>query len=84
MEDKFLTEQALRKWKPVLDHSDMAAIADPHRRAVTATLLENQEKAIKQQIEAKAYSKGQSAERFFIAGRAGEPQKAPKGGKTAR
>ena len=50
MEDKFLTEQALRKWKPVLDHKDMAAIADPHRRAVTATLLENQEKAIKQQM----------------------------------
>ena len=48
MEDKFLTEHALRKWKPVLDHKDMAAIADPHRRAVTATLLENQEKAIKQ------------------------------------
>jgi hypothetical protein len=50
MEDKFLTEHALRKWKPVLDHTDMAAIADPHRRAVTATLLENQEKAIKQQM----------------------------------
>jgi hypothetical protein len=50
MEDKFLTEHALRKWKPVLDHADMAAIADPHRRAVTATLLENQEKAIKQQM----------------------------------
>jgi len=50
MEDKFLTEQALRKWKPVLDHNDMAAITDPHRRAVTATLLENQEKAIKQQM----------------------------------
>ena len=50
MEDKMLTEHALRKWKPVLDHADMAAIADPHRRAVTATLLENQEKAIKQQM----------------------------------
>jgi len=49
-ENKILTEQALRKWKPVLDHSDMAAITDPHRRAVTATLLENQEKAIKQQM----------------------------------
>jgi hypothetical protein len=54
MEDKFLTEQALRKWKPVLDHNDMAAITDPHRRAVTATLLENQEKAIKQQMLAEA------------------------------
>jgi hypothetical protein len=50
METNLLTEQALRKWKPVLDHADMAAIADPHRRAVTATLLENQEKAIKQQM----------------------------------
>jgi len=50
MEDKMLTEQALRKWKPVLDHNDMAAITDPHRRAVTATLLENQEQAIKQQM----------------------------------
>jgi len=50
MENNMLTEQALRKWKPVLDHADMAAITDPHRRAVTATLLENQEKAIKQQI----------------------------------
>ena len=49
-ENKMLTEQALRKWKPVLDHADMAPIADPHRRAVTATLLENQEKAIKQQM----------------------------------
>ena len=50
MENKVLTEQALRKWKPVLDHKDMAPIADPHRRAVTATLLENQEKAIKEQM----------------------------------
>jgi len=50
MEKNILTEQALRKWKPVLDHNDMAAINDPHRRAVTATLLENQEQAIKQQM----------------------------------
>ena len=49
-ENKMLTEQALRKWKPVLDHADMAPIADPHRRAVTATLLENQEKAVRQQM----------------------------------
>jgi hypothetical protein len=49
-ENKMLTEQALRKWKPVLDHAEMAPITDPHRRAVTATLLENQEKAIRQQM----------------------------------
>ena len=50
MENKFLTEQALRKWKPVLDHKDMAPIADAHKRATLATLLENQEKAIKEQM----------------------------------
>jgi len=50
MEDKFLTEQALRKWKPVLDHKDMAPIVDAHKRATMATLLENQEKAIRQQM----------------------------------
>jgi len=50
MEDKFLTEQAIRKWKPVLDHKDMAPITDAHKRATMATLLENQEKAIRQQM----------------------------------
>jgi hypothetical protein len=50
MEEKFLTEQALRKWKPVIDHKDMAPITDAHKRATIATLLENQEKAIKEQM----------------------------------
>ena len=43
MSDKILTEAAIRKWKPVLDHADMPAITDPIRRAVVAQLLENQE-----------------------------------------
>ena len=50
MENKFLTEQALRKWKPVLDHADLPKITDAHKRATIATLLENQEKAIKEQM----------------------------------
>jgi hypothetical protein len=50
MENKFLTEQALRKWKPVLDHKDMAPITDAHKRATIATLLENQEKSIREQM----------------------------------
>lgn len=50
MENKFLTEQAIRKWKPVLDHKDMAPITDSHKRATIATLLENQEKAIREQM----------------------------------
>ena len=49
-DEKFLTEAALRKWKPVLDHKDMSPITDAHKRATMATLLENQEKAIKEQM----------------------------------
>ena len=36
-------ESLLKKWAPVLDHPDLGAIKDHHRRAVTAQLLENQE-----------------------------------------
>ena len=50
MENKFLTEQAIRKWKPVLDHSDLPKIADAHKRATVATLLENQERAQREQM----------------------------------
>jgi len=42
-------EEVLNKWKPVLEHGDLPRIADAHRRNVTATLLENTEKAIKEQ-----------------------------------
>jgi len=34
------------KWQPVLEHSDLPKIEDPYRRAVTAVILENQEKAL--------------------------------------
>jgi len=45
----YLAEGLQQKWAPVLDHEDMPKIKDPYRRAVTAVLLENQEKAIKEQ-----------------------------------
>ena len=39
--------QALvEKWGPVLEHSTFEPIKDQHRRAVTATILENTEKAL--------------------------------------
>ena len=44
----FLSEELQKKWQPVLEHSDLAEIKDPHRRAVTATLLENQEIAARE------------------------------------
>ena len=42
----YLSEQIEKKWEPVLKHESLAPIADPYRRAVTAVILENQEKAI--------------------------------------
>ena len=41
-------EEIVKKWKPVLEHGDLPRIADAHRRNVTATLLENTEKAIRE------------------------------------
>jgi hypothetical protein len=42
----FLSEQSQQKWSEVLDHADLPAITDPYKRAVTAVILENQEKAL--------------------------------------
>jgi hypothetical protein len=42
----YLTEQLEDKWSPVLDHDGLGKIRDPYRRAVTAVILENQEKAM--------------------------------------
>ena len=37
------------KWAPVLNHEGLPEIKDQYKRAVTAVLLENQEKAIQEQ-----------------------------------
>ena len=42
----YLTEQLESKWSPVLDHEGLSQIKDPYRRAVTAIILENQERAM--------------------------------------
>lgn len=43
------SQQLLEKWDPILGHKDLPEIADPYRRAVTAQLLENQEKFLMEQ-----------------------------------
>jgi hypothetical protein len=40
----YLTESLEKKWSPVLDHDGLGKIKDPYRRAVTAVVLENQER----------------------------------------
>jgi hypothetical protein len=41
-------ETLVKKWQPVLEHSELPAIQDTHKRAVTAQLLENQESAVRE------------------------------------
>jgi hypothetical protein len=42
----YLNETHAKKWAPVLDHPELPAIKDTYRRAVTALVLENQERAM--------------------------------------
>ena len=44
----YQTESLQEKWQPVLAHPDLPEISDPYKRAVTTLVLENQEKALKE------------------------------------
>jgi len=48
----FLSEQAQQKWAGIINHPDLPEIKDSYKRAVTATLLENQEKALTEERQA--------------------------------
>ena len=51
----FQSEHLQEKWSPLLDYEGLDPIKDPHRRAVTSVLLENQEKFLR---EEQAFSQG--------------------------
>ena len=42
----YLNETYTKKWAPVLDHAELPQITDQYKRAVTALVLENQERAL--------------------------------------
>jgi hypothetical protein len=44
----YLTENLQEKWQPVLEHPDLPKIEDSYKRAVTTVILENQEKATRE------------------------------------
>ena len=44
----FQTEHLQEKWSPVLKHPDLPEIKDSYKRAVTTIVLENQEKALRE------------------------------------
>ncbi len=43
------SEYLQEKWAPILDYDGLDKIQDPHRRSVTAILLENQEKELREE-----------------------------------
>ena len=45
----YLTEQLQEKWAPILEHSDLPEIKDSYKKSVTTVLLENQEKALREE-----------------------------------
>ena len=45
----FNAENLQEKWSPVLNHDGLPEIKDNYRKAVTAILLENQEKALREE-----------------------------------
>jgi hypothetical protein len=53
-----MSQHLTEKWAPILDHADLPQIADPYRKAVTAQLLENQEKFLQEQAAVGVSSSG--------------------------
>jgi hypothetical protein len=45
----FQSEHLQEKWAPLLNYEGLDSIKDSHRRAVTAVLLENQERFLREQ-----------------------------------
>lgn len=44
----YLQEDIQKKWAPILEHADLTPIRDAHRRSVTAVVLENTERALRE------------------------------------
>jgi len=45
----FLSEQQMKKWGAVIDHPDLPEIKENYKKQVTAVLLENQERALREE-----------------------------------
>ena len=40
----YLSEELQQKWAPILEHAELEKITDPYKKAVTAVVLENQQR----------------------------------------
>jgi len=45
----FNSEKYAKKWEPILEHADLPEIKDSYRKAVTTVVLEQQQKALKEE-----------------------------------
>jgi hypothetical protein len=45
-------QKLVEKWGPILEHESFSPIADKHRKSVTASILENTERALVQEGDA--------------------------------
>ena len=48
----FLSEQVQSKWKAIIEHPDLPEIKDNYKKQVTAIILENQERALREERSA--------------------------------
>ena len=48
----YLSEQVQKKWQAILEHPDLPQIKDNYKKLVTAVVLENQEKALREERQA--------------------------------
>jgi hypothetical protein len=51
----FNAETLQKKWAPILEHKELPSIKDNYRKAVTAVILENQEKALREERSNASY-----------------------------
>ena len=61
----FQTEQLQEKWAPLLEYEGLDEIKDPHRKAVTAVLLENQEKFLREEQAILRKEQAEKRKRFL-------------------
>jgi len=57
----FGSDKIMEKWSPVMDHQDLPEIGDKYKKAVTAVILENQEKALAEERGNASYQLNETA-----------------------
>ena len=57
----FGSDKLKDKWSPILEHTDLPEIQDKYKKAVTAVVLENQEKALREERGNASYQLNETA-----------------------